>query len=168
MCIILRALSCVRHALHGWGNHTPVALFKCLSDMVVRSHTRFVRHVLTHPFAHNDAQIANLANVSALVYHAFKERSDAKNDANWVGFYLNREGNKLVLGPFQGKIACVRIPFGKGVCGDAAKAGHTLLVPDVHAYPGHIACDSASNSEIVVPLKDENGVCSYVPPRLPA
>lgn len=88
--------------------------------------------------------VANMANASALL-HQFLQ------DINWVGFYVT-EGNELVLGPFQGLPACVRIPFGKGVCGTAAATKTTQLVPDVHQFPGHIACDAASNSEIVVPL----------------
>jgi len=91
--------------------------------------------------------IANLANAAALL-HQFLD------NINWVGFYL-AEGEELVLGPFQGLPACVRIPFGKGVCGTAAQNKRTELVPDVHQFPGHIACDAASQSEIVVPmLKD--------------
>ena len=89
-------------------------------------------------------KIANLANASALIY-------DTLEDLNWAGFYL-LEGDRLVLGPFQGKPACIEIPVGKGVCGTAVQEGKTQLVPDVHLFPGHIACDSASNSEIVVPL----------------
>ena len=88
--------------------------------------------------------IANAANTAALLYHALP-------GVNWVGFYLLKE-NELVLGPFQGKPACVRIALGRGVCGTAAEARRSVVVPDVHAFPGHIACDSASNSEIVVPL----------------
>ena len=88
--------------------------------------------------------IANLANASALLYMSLK-------DINWAGFYLVREG-QLVLGPFQGKPACIRIDFGKGVCGSAAADGTTLVVPNVHAFAGHIACDGASNSEIVIPI----------------
>lgn len=88
--------------------------------------------------------IANLANAAALIYHSLPE-------LNWAGFYL-WEGNELVLGPFQGQIACVRIAPGKGVCGTAAQERRTVLVPNVHEFPGHIACDSASNSEIVVPI----------------
>jgi GAF domain-containing protein len=72
-------------------------------------------------------------------------------DVNWAGFYFLK-GEELVLGPFQGRIACTRIPLGKGVCGTAAQRAETIIVPDVHAFPGHIACDSASASEIVVPL----------------
>lgn len=85
-----------------------------------------------------------LSNASALLFEALPE-------LNWAGFYLI-EGGSLLLGPFQGKIACIRIPLGKGVCGTAAERDETQLVPDVHAFPGHIACDGASNAEIVVPL----------------
>jgi L-methionine (R)-S-oxide reductase len=88
--------------------------------------------------------IANAANMSALLYQSLP-------DINWVGFYLLLE-NELVLGPFQGKVACVRIPLGRGVCGSAAKSRETIIVPDVHAFPGHIACDRSSQSEIVIPL----------------
>ncbi|EFE94440.1 GAF domain-containing protein [Serratia odorifera] len=88
--------------------------------------------------------IAALANASALI----NERLD---DVNWAGFYL-MDGKQLVLGPFQGKIACVRIPLGKGVCGTAAAENRIQRVGDVHAFPGHIACDAASNAEIVLPL----------------
>ncbi|HFK1401237.1 MULTISPECIES: GAF domain-containing protein [Bacillus] len=93
--------------------------------------------------------VANLSNASALL-NQFLDR------VNWVGFYVT-EGTQLVLGPFQGMPACVRIPFGRGVCGVAAETKTTQLVADVHQFPGHIACDSASNSEIVVPIiKDGN------------
>ena len=88
--------------------------------------------------------VANLANASALLARFLDE-------INWVGFYM-AEGDELVLGPFQGLPACVRIPFGKGVCGTAAASGQTVIVPDVHKFPGHIACDAASQSEIVLPL----------------
>lgn len=88
--------------------------------------------------------IANLANASAVLNMNLA-------DINWAGFYLVR-GEQLVLGPFQGKPACVRIDFGRGVCGTAAVTDTTQLVPDVHAFPGHIACDGASNSEIVIPV----------------
>jgi L-methionine (R)-S-oxide reductase len=87
---------------------------------------------------------ANAANLSALIFHSLP-------DLNWAGFYWMR-GGELVLGPFQGKPACVRIALGKGVCGTAARDRRTVLVPDVHRFPGHIACDSASNSEVVVPV----------------
>lgn len=89
-------------------------------------------------------RIANLANASALLYHSLP-------DLNWAGFYLMR-GGELVVGPFQGKPACVRIAVGKGVCGTAVARRSTMLVPNVHEFPGHIACDAASNSEIVVPM----------------
>lgn len=88
--------------------------------------------------------ISNLANASALLYEELPE-------LNWAGFYL-LESEKLVLGPFQGKTACIEIPLGRGVCGTAAQQDKTQLVPNVHEFPGHIACDGASNSEIVVPL----------------
>jgi L-methionine (R)-S-oxide reductase len=88
--------------------------------------------------------IANMANASALIYETLP-------DVNWVGFYRNI-GGELVLGPFQGRPACIRMTFGQGVCGAAAKTRQVQRVKDVHAFPGHIACDSASNSEIVVPL----------------
>jgi GAF domain-containing protein len=88
--------------------------------------------------------IANLANSAALIYHSLP-------DLNWAGFYLLKDG-ELVVGPFQGKPACVRIALGKGVCGTAAAQRKTQVVRDVHEFPGHIACDSASNSEIVVPM----------------
>jgi GAF domain-containing protein len=87
---------------------------------------------------------ANAANMAALIYHGLP-------DLNWVGFYF-RQGTELVLGPFQGKPACVRIPVGRGVCGTAAARGATVLVTDVNDFPGHIACDPASRSELVVPL----------------
>jgi len=87
---------------------------------------------------------ANLANAAAAIYHALP-------DLNWAGFYLSR-GSELVLGPFQGRPACVRIPIGRGVCGAAAERRQSVLVPDVHEFPGHIACDSISRSELVVPL----------------
>jgi GAF domain-containing protein len=93
--------------------------------------------------------IANAANLAAVLWHGLP-------DLNWSGFYFTK-GEALLLGPFQGKPACVRIPMGKGVCGTAAAKRQTIIVPDVHAFEGHIACDSASNSEIVVPLI-KNGV----------
>ena len=88
--------------------------------------------------------IANMANAIALIWETLP-------DLNWAGFYFNR-GGALVLGPFQGKPACVRIPWGKGVCGTAAASGASVIVPDVHEFPGHIACDPNSRSELVVPL----------------
>lgn len=94
--------------------------------------------------------VTNLANASALLYQTLP-------DLNWAGFYLYTDG-QLVLGPFQGKTACTVIPMDKGVCGAAASRGETLVVPDVHAFPGHIACDSASRSEIVVPIYVEGSL----------
>lgn len=89
-------------------------------------------------------EIARAANFAALIYHGVP-------DLNWAGFYFF-DGTELVVGPFQGKPACVRIALGRGVCGAAATSGKTQRVQDVHAFPGHIACDSASNSELVVPM----------------
>lgn len=94
--------------------------------------------------------ISNLANAAALLWHGL-------SDLNWAGFYL-LEGKILVLGPFQGKTACIEIPLGRGVCGTAAAEDRSLMVEDVHAFRGHIACDSASNSEIVVPLRKNGAV----------
>jgi GAF domain-containing protein len=95
-------------------------------------------------------RIANAANLSALVYHALP-------DLNWVGFYFY-DGTELVVGPFQGLPACVRIPLEKGVCGAAARTRQTQRVEDVNAFPGHIACDSASRSELVVPLYQDDAL----------
>lgn len=95
--------------------------------------------------------IANAANLSALIYGAVA-------DLNWAGFYFLKQADELVLGPFQGKVACVRIPVGKGVCGSAVAQRRSQLVPDVHAFPGHIACDAASRSELVVPLMRDDTV----------
>lgn len=94
--------------------------------------------------AHETDPIANAANTAALVF-------DALPAVSWAGFYFMR-GGELIVGPFQGKPACVRIALGRGVCGTAAREKSTIIVPDVNAFPGHIACDSASRSEIVVPL----------------
>ncbi|MET8795696.1 GAF domain-containing protein [Nocardia sp. NPDC004568] len=106
-------------------------------------------------------RIANAANLSALIYHSLPE-------VNWAGFYFY-DGRELVVGPFQGKPACVRIAPGAGVCGTAAHTRRTQLVPDVHAYPGHIACDADSRSEIVVPLIGDGeliGVLDLDSPRV--
>lgn len=89
--------------------------------------------------------VTNLSNAAALLY-------DSLDSLNWAGFYLMRQG-KLILGPFQGKPACTEIPVGKGVCGTAVAENKTQRVPNVHEFPGHIACDSASNSEIVIPIR---------------
>ena len=105
--------------------------------------------------------VANMANVAALLWESLPE-------LNWAGFYRN-VGGELVLGPFQGRAACIRIPFGKGVCGAAAASLEPQLVEDVEAFPGHIACDSASRSELVVPLVHEGaliGVIDLDSPRL--
>src|SRR5687767_6471794 len=116
---------------------------------------------LSSVFADERDFIANAANLSSLLFHSVP-------DLNWAGFYLHKN-NELVLGPFQGQLACVRIPIGKGVCGTAAQERSTIIVDNVHEFPGHIACDSASNSEIVVPiLKDSNliGLLDLDSPKL--
>ena len=95
--------------------------------------------------------VANAANMAALIFGALP-------DLNWAGFYFLKDGSELVLGPFQGKPACVRIPVGRGVCGTAAATKTSVIVPDVDAFPGHIACDSASRSELVVPLVGDGQV----------
>ena len=100
-------------------------------------------------FAGEPDPIANMANAAALIFHSLP-------DLNWAGFYRNVDG-ELVLGPFQGKAACIRIPFGRGVCGAAAASLEVQRVDDVHAFPGHIACDAASRSELVVPLVAADG-----------
>ena len=111
-------------------------------------------------------QTANAANLASLIYHTLP-------DLNWAGFYWMKQG-ELVLGPFQGKPACVRIALGRGVCGTAARDRRTIVVPDVEKFPGHIACDSASRSEIVVPIVRQGEVIgvldldSPVPDRLDA
>lgn len=94
-------------------------------------------------------QVAILANTAALLMTELE-------DVSWTGFYLEKEG-ELILGPFQGKPACIHIPLGKGVCGTAFATQETVRVPDVHAFPGHIACDSESASEIVIPLSNRSG-----------
>lgn len=115
---------------------------------------------LTALIADEPSAIANLANASALLAQYLDE-------INWVGFYL-ADQEELVLGPFQGLPACVRIPLGKGVCGTSAATRQTVLVPDVHEFPGHIACDAASESEIVIPLMKDGillGVLDIDSPR---
>lgn len=97
---------------------------------------------------------ANLANTAAAIWQAMEK-------INWAGFYLMERG-KLVLGPFQGKPACIEIPLGKGVCGTAAAEKRTVLVENVHEFPGHIACDGASNSEIVIPIFKNGEVCGVL------
>ncbi|HTW53211.1 MAG TPA: GAF domain-containing protein [Stellaceae bacterium] len=106
-------------------------------------------------------RIANAANMAALIYHGLP-------DLNWAGFYF-ANGEELVLGPFQGQPACVRIAWGNGVCGTAASRATTVLVPDVHEFPGHIACDPVSRSELVVPLIEDgkvSGVLDLDSPKL--
>lgn len=104
--------------------------------------------------------VANMANLSALIWQFLPQ-------LNWAGFYRMVDG-ELVLGPFQGKAACIRIPLGQGVCGTAAASEETQLVPDVHAFPGHIACDAASASELVVPVKRGGKVIAVIDLDSPA
>lgn len=102
--------------------------------------------------------VANMANVAALLWEFL-------SDVNWTGFYrvvAGKHGGELVLGPFAGRPACIRIPFGQGICGAAAASGETQLVPDVHAFPGHIACDAVSRSELVVPVLREGRVVAVI------
>jgi GAF domain-containing protein len=116
-----------------------------------------VRHLI----AGEPDRIANAANVAALLFQSLP-------DVNWVGFYFCRD-DQLVLGPFQGRPACTRIPLGKGVCGTAAEQRRTIVVENVHEFPGHIACDTASNSEMVVPMIRDGrlvGVLDVDSPRL--
>ncbi|MDP4528558.1 GAF domain-containing protein [Alkalimonas delamerensis] len=98
--------------------------------------------------------IAKMANLSALIYHSLPQ-------VNWAGFYIMRD-NELVLGPFQGQVACVRIPVGKGVCGTAVATGQTQRIADVHAFPGHIACDAASESELVIPVRHRGQILAVL------
>ncbi|HHW98659.1 MAG TPA: GAF domain-containing protein [Firmicutes bacterium] len=108
-----------------------------------------VLHLLENLVTDEPDWLANVCNAAALLGHQLTE-------INWVGFYVYKQG-ELVLGPFQGKPACTHIPVGSGVCGTAAQRRQTVLVPDVEAFPGHIACDSASRSEIVVPIINQDG-----------
>ncbi|CAM0135744.1 hypothetical protein VKS41_001828 [Umbelopsis sp. WA50703] len=123
-----------------------------------RTKKEFYSELLDEVRAFVDGQrfwVTNLANVAALIYHGLHSLEEhKKKPVNWAGFYVTdpKDDKKLILGPFQGKVACTEIQFGKGVCGTAAATKETQVVKDVHEFPDHIACDSASNSEIVVPL----------------
>ncbi|HEY1216803.1 MAG TPA: GAF domain-containing protein [Bryobacteraceae bacterium] len=127
--------------VQNWGMHSRTDVIT--SSSKAESYQQICRQ-LEELLGNESDFVANAANTTALLFHSLP-------DVNWVGFYI-AQGEELVLGPFQGKPACVRIPFGKGVCGSAAAAGETLVVPDVSKFPGHIACDTASQSEIVAPL----------------
>ncbi len=131
-------------AIRDWveKNAAPKTDYKALTAQL----RELIRNV-PHP-------VANLANAAALLWESIR-------NINWVGFYL-LEGDRLALGPFQGKPACIEIPLGKGVCGTAAEQDRTLVVADVHAFEGHIACDSASNSEIVVPIRQNGRVVAVL------
>ena len=113
-----------------------------------------IRRQLDALLADERNMIAAMANFSALV-------NEVLSDVNWVGFYI-RDDEQLVLGPFQGKVACSRIPWGRGVCGTAAATNTTQRVDDVHSFDGHIACDSASNSEIVIPVRQNEQVVAVL------
>jgi L-methionine (R)-S-oxide reductase len=119
-------------------------IVKSTAELSKPARYRELQEQLSAVFAGERDGLANAANMAALLYEALP-------DLNWAGFYFLK-GRELVLGPFQGKVACVRIALGRGVCGTAAERRDTVIVPDVHAFAGHIACDSASRSEIVVPL----------------
>ncbi|KAK3328370.1 GAF domain-like protein [Cercophora scortea] len=108
--------------------------------------------------------VCNLSNVAALLWHAYKSLPSPSNEVNWAGFYTLdlTTPNQLILGPFQGKVACQTIAFSRGVCGAAASTKRTQLVPDVDAFPGHIACDGASRSEIVVPIVVHDRVVAII------
>lgn len=108
---------------------------------------------------------SNLANTASLLWHALHALPSPSNQVNWAGFYVldQKKPRQLILGPFHGKVACQTIAFGRGVCGAAAQTGETQLVPDVDKFPGHIACDSASKSEIVVPIIKDSKVSDTYP-----
>ena len=135
--------------------------FKSDEHLTKDAHYRELTQQLAALFVGERHGLANAANMSALLYESLAA-------LNWVGFYF-LQGGELVLGPFQGKVACTRIALGRGVCGTAAQRREILVVPDVHAFPGHIACDSASQSEIVVPLLESGrllGVLDLDSPQL--
>ncbi|KAH7068070.1 GAF domain-like protein [Paraphoma chrysanthemicola] len=108
--------------------------------------------------------ICNFSNTSSLLWHAFHSLSSPSNAVNWAGFYFTNpsDPSQLILGPFQGQVACQIIAFGRGVCGTAAATQNTQLVPDVEAFPGHIACDGATKSEIVVPIVQAGKVVAII------
>lgn len=128
--------------------------FSASSDAPKREIYRELREAALALTAGESDGVANMANVAALIWQFLPE-------LNWAGFY-RAVGDELVLGPFIGKPACIRIPFGRGVCGAAASSGETQLVPDVHAFPGHIACDAASASELVVPVMVDGRVVAVI------
>jgi len=133
---------------------------KSIAELSKADAYRELQSQLTALFAGERDGLANCANMTALLYEALPE-------LNWAGFYFLR-GRELVLGPFQGKVACVRIAMGRGVCGTAAARQETVIVADVNEFPGHIACDAASRSEIVIPLIHESrllGVLDLDSPR---
>ena len=112
------------------------------------------------PRLNADTRSSNLANAASLLWHALHALPSPSKNVNWAGFYVldPKKAEQLILGPFQGKVACQTIAFGRGVCGKAAQTGKTQLVPNVEEFPGHIACDSESASEIVVPITQDGKV----------
>src|SRR6266436_8779524 len=138
--------SAVRHS--GWGDRLDTSRGPAMTASKPDLY-RDLAEQLAALFAGEADRIANAANMAALLYHGLP-------DLNWAGFYFRR-GTELVLGPFQGKPACVRIAIGRGVCGIAAARAATVVVPDVHDFPGHIACDPVSRSELVVDIGDLHG-----------
>lgn len=131
-------------ATHRHGLTLPMQTPAIGADHEKSSRYRQLERQLMALFGAERDALANCANTAAALYHALP-------NLNWIGFYFAHDG-ELVLGPFQGNVACVRIPLGRGVCGTAAQRRETLIVADVHAFPGHIACDAESRSEIVVPM----------------
>ena len=132
------------------------------SGLVSRATAPRQRHQLQTKTSSNKTSASNLANTASLLWHALHSLPAPSNQVNWAGFYVldtsNTNRDQLILGPFQGKVACQTIAFGRGVCGTAAAKAETQLVPDVDAFPGHIACDGESRSEIVVPVVREGKV----------
>lgn len=125
-----------------------------ISGLSESQRLQYIRTLCTAQLDSESDPLANLANITSIIYHVLE-------DLNWAGFYLVR-GGELVLGPFQGLPACTRIAFGKGVCGTAWKHKSSVLVADVEAFPGHIACDSASRSELVIPILRDNEVVAVL------
>jgi L-methionine (R)-S-oxide reductase len=138
------------------------ALFDNQRNWVWYSHLR----TICPKTSTSDCQRSNTANTASLVWHALHALPSPSNQVNWAGFYVldPTKSNQLILGPFQGKVACQTIAFGRGVCGAAASTAQTQLVPDVDKFPGHIACDGDSRSEIVVPIIKSGKVSK---PQLP-
>ncbi|KAF2122870.1 GAF domain-like protein [Lophiotrema nucula] len=123
-----------------------------------------VHYIFVSTIANDFLGLSNLSNTASLLYHGLRSLPSPIGDVNWAGFYVldPKHPNQLILGPFHGQVACQTIQFGKGVCGAAAQSGVTQLVTDVEEFPGHIACDSASKSEIVVPIVQDGKVVAII------